>query len=69
MANYDPSIAPAAAEKLRERVIAELRTAFVSHCAKAISLAQALRLKWITMHGRRAAGAEYLINPIRGIAA
>jgi NADPH2:quinone reductase len=62
-------IGPVTAQKLRERVIAELKTTFVSHYTKEISLAEALRLDEIAVYGRRATGAKYLINPNKGIAA
>ncbi len=62
-------IGPAAAQKLRERVVAELKTTFASHYTKEISLAEALRLEEIAVYGRRATGEKYLINPNRGVAA
>ena len=62
-------IAPAAAQKLRERVVAELKTTFASHYTKEISLAQALSLEEIAVYGKRATRAKYLINPNKGIAA
>jgi NADPH2:quinone reductase len=62
-------IGPEGARKLRERVIAELKTTFVSHYTKEVSLAEALRLDEIAVYGRRATGAKYLINPNKGIAA
>ena len=59
-------IGPAAAQKLRERVVAELKTTFASHYTKEISLADALRLDEIAVYGKRATGAKYLINPNKG---
>ena len=56
-------IGPAGAQKLRERVLAELKTTFTSHYSKEISLAQALELEEIAAYGKRATGAKYLINP------
>jgi NADPH2:quinone reductase len=56
-------------QRLRERVVAELKTTFVSHYTKEISLAEALRLDEIAVYGRRATGAKYLINPNKDIAA
>ena len=61
-------IGPAASQKLRERVIAELKTTFVSHYTKEVSLAEALRLEEIGVYGRRATSAKYLINPNKGLA-
>ena len=59
-------IGPAGAQKLRERVVAELKTTFASHYTKEISLAQALELEEIAVYGKRATGAKYLINPNKG---
>ncbi len=60
-------IGPAAAEKLRQRIVAELKTTFASHYTKEISLAEALRLDEIAVYGKRATGTKYLINPNKGI--
>ncbi len=62
-------IGPAAAQKLRERVAAELKTTFASHYTKEVSLAEALQLDEIAVYGKRATGEKYLINPNKGIAA
>ena len=56
-------IGPAAAQKLRERVAAELKTTFASHYAKDVSLAEALQPDAIAVYGKRATGEKYLINP------
>ena len=56
-------IGNAAAQKLRERVVKELKTTFASHYTKEISLAEALSLEEIGVYGKRATGAKYLINP------
>jgi len=58
-----------AAQKLRVRVVAELKTTFASHYTKEVSLAEALHLDEIAVYGRRATGEKYLINPNRGVAA
>ena len=60
-------IGHAAAQKLRERVVAELKTTFASHYTKEISLAEALSLEEIAVYGKRATGMKYLINPNKGI--
>ena len=59
-------IGPAGAQKLRERVVAELKTTFASHYTKEISLAEVLKLEEIAVYGKRATGAKYLINPNKG---
>ena len=56
----------AAAQTLRERVVAELKTTFASHYTKEISLAEALSVEEIALYGKRATGAKYLINPNQG---
>jgi NADPH2:quinone reductase len=52
-----------AAQKLRERVAAEIKTTFASTYAKEISLAGALRLDEIAVYSKQATGEKYLINP------
>jgi NADPH:quinone reductase-like Zn-dependent oxidoreductase len=52
-----------AAQKLRDRVAAELKTTFASHYTAEISLAEALSLDVIAAYEKRATGAKYLINP------
>jgi len=51
------------AQKLRERVVAELNTTFASHYTEVISLAEALDLDVLTQYNKRATGEKYLINP------
>ena len=57
-----------AAQKLRERVVAELKTTFASHYTQEVSLADALSLDAIGVYGKQATGEKYLINPNKGIA-
>ncbi len=56
-------IGPAAAESLKQRVAAELKTTFASSYAQEISLAEALKPEAMAVYGKRATGAKYLINP------
>ncbi len=56
-------IGPAAAQALRERVAAELKTTFASHYARTISLAGALSADAIAFYGPRNTGAKVLIDP------
>ena len=58
----------AEAQKLRERVVAELGTTFASGYTKEISLTEALSVEEIAVYGKRSTGAKYLINPNKGIA-
>ena len=59
----------AAAQTLRQRVAAELKTTFASAYAKEISLAEALQPDVMQAYGQRATGTKYLINPSQGLAA
>ena len=56
-------IGPHAAEALRKRVVAELKTTFASRYSKEISLAQALQPGEIAVYGQRSTGTKYLVNP------
>ncbi|HSI52583.1 MAG TPA: zinc-binding dehydrogenase [Ramlibacter sp.] len=55
------------AQKLRQRVMDELKTTFASTYSKEISLAEALQPDVIAGYGQRATGAKYLINPNKGM--
>jgi NADPH2:quinone reductase len=57
-----------AAQKLRERVAAEIKTTFASTYTKEVSLAGALRLEEIAVYGKQATGEKYLISPNKGLA-
>ncbi|MCR5883598.1 zinc-binding dehydrogenase [Rhizobacter sp. J219] len=56
-----------AAQKLRERVAAELKTTFASHYTREVSLAEALSLDAINVYGKQATGEKYLILPQKGL--
>jgi NADPH2:quinone reductase len=56
-------IGPEAAQKLRERVAAEVKTTFASTYTKEVSLAEALSLSAIAVYGKQATGEKYLVNP------
>ncbi|BCW90428.1 hypothetical protein sos41_35970 [Alphaproteobacteria bacterium SO-S41] len=58
-------IGPAETEKLRQRVVAELKTTFASHYVQTISLAEALSLDIIAQYNKRATGEKFLIDPSR----
>jgi NADPH2:quinone reductase len=55
-----------AAQKLRERVAAEIKTTFASTYTKQVSLAEALNLDEIAVYARQATGEKYLIDPNKG---
>ncbi|EKS33747.1 zinc-binding dehydrogenase [Afipia clevelandensis] len=59
-------IGPAEAQKLRERVAAELKTTFASHYTQEVSLQEALQLPNIAAYAKRATGEKFLINPNKG---
>ena len=56
-------IGPESAQRLRERVAAEIKTTFASHYTQEVSLAEALQLERIADYGRQATGEKYLVNP------
>ncbi len=60
-------IGPLAAQKLRERVLAELQTTFASHYARELSMANALQLDAIAQYSQHATGAKVLLNPNQGL--
>ena len=53
----------AAAQKLRERVAANLKTTFASHYTKEVSLPEALQADSIAAYGKIGTGEKYLITP------
>ena len=59
-------IGPEAGQKLRDRVVAELKTTFASHYTRELSLAEVLDLDVIAAYNRKATGEKYLINPAKG---
>ncbi|HEY6645362.1 zinc-binding dehydrogenase [Povalibacter sp.] len=58
-------IGQAEVQKLRERVVAELKTTFASHYSREISLAEALQPEIIAAYSKFSTGEKYLINPSR----
>src|SRR6478735_552593 len=59
-------IGPAEGAKLRQRVVAELKTPFASHYTQVVSLQEALQLSNIAVYNKRATGEKFLINPNKG---
>ncbi len=51
------------AQRLRQRVVDELKTTFASHYTKVVSLAEALDPANIAVYTKRATGEKFLINP------
>jgi NADPH:quinone reductase-like Zn-dependent oxidoreductase len=50
-------------ERLRQRVVAELKTTFASHYTQIVSLQEALQLSNIAIYNKRSTGEKFLINP------
>jgi NADPH:quinone reductase-like Zn-dependent oxidoreductase len=59
-------IVPADVQRLKERVVNELKTTFASHYTKVVSLQEALDLQNIAIYAKRATGEKFLINPSKG---
>ena len=59
-------IGPAETNKLRQRVVAELKTTFASHYTQEISLREALDPRMMASYARFSTGEKYLINPSLG---
>jgi hypothetical protein len=57
---------PDAAQRLRERILAELTTTFASNYTKVIGLAEALQPDVLRGYERKATGEKYLIDPTAG---
>ncbi|HKU38921.1 MAG TPA: zinc-binding dehydrogenase [Polyangiales bacterium] len=51
------------AQRLRERVVNELKTTFASKYARRVSLRDALKPEVVAAYGRQATGEKYLITP------
>jgi len=56
-------LGPEGVQRLRQRVIAELKTTFASHYTKVISLREALQLDVFNAYSKFSTGEKYLINP------
>ncbi|MEO0981828.1 MAG: zinc-binding dehydrogenase [Pseudomonadota bacterium] len=54
-------------QRLRERVLAELKTTFASHYTREISLHEALQPDVIQAYNAKATGEKFLINPNKGL--
>jgi NADPH2:quinone reductase len=58
-------IGAAEVQRLKQRVVSELKTTFASHYTREVSLAEALTLEAIGVYGKAATGEKFLINPAR----
>ena len=59
-------VGPADGAKLRQRVVAELKTTFASHYTQVVSLQEALQPANIAIYNKRSTGEKFLINPNKG---
>jgi len=59
-------IGAAEGQRLRQRVVDELKTTFASHYTQVVSLQELLQLNHIAVYAKRATGEKYLINPNKG---
>ena len=60
-------IGMAEGQRLRQRVVDEIKTIFASHYTRTISLAEALQPDTINAYNKRATGEKFLINPNMGV--
>jgi NADPH:quinone reductase-like Zn-dependent oxidoreductase len=63
LTSFLQKIGPADTNRLRQRVVAELKTTFASRYTKVISLRDALHPDVVAAYAKRATGEKYLINP------
>jgi NADPH2:quinone reductase len=64
---YMEKIGHETAQRLRERVVAELKTTFASRYSRVVSLREALQPDAIAAYSKRATGEKYLINPNKDV--
>lgn len=56
-------------QRLKARVVAELKTTFASKYTREVSLVEMLQLDAIGVYGKQATGEKFLLNPNKGISA
>ncbi len=66
LSSFLQKVGPEGADKLRARVVAELKTTFASHYTRTISLTEMLDLQTMAAYNKRATGEKYLVDPSRG---
>ncbi|MET3498130.1 zinc-binding dehydrogenase [Variovorax boronicumulans] len=54
-------------QRLKARVVAELKTTFASKYTREVSLLEALQLDAIGVYGKQATGEKFLLNPNKGL--
>lgn len=65
LTNFLRHITSETAERLKNRVAHEIKTTFVSHYTKVVSLSGVLNSDEIAQYSKRATGQKYLIDPTR----
>ena len=65
--NFLAKIGSAAEDKLRQRVVSELKTTFASHYSHEVSLAEALQIDAVKAYTKKSTRAKYLVNPNKGL--
>ncbi|MDB5445865.1 MAG: putative zinc-type alcohol dehydrogenase [Phenylobacterium sp.] len=63
LTNFMQKLGAEGAQRLRQRVLKDLKTTFASTYTREISLAEALQRDVMMAYNRRATGEKYLINP------
>ena len=53
--------------RLRQRVVKEIKTTFASHYTQEVSLAEMLTPDAMAVYGKQATGEKYIINPNKGL--
>jgi NADPH2:quinone reductase len=56
-------------QRLKARVVAELKTTFASRYTREVSFFEALQLDALGVYGKQATGEKFLLNPNKGVAA
>ena len=65
--NFLAKVGPEVGNRLRMRVLAELKTTFASHYTDELSLIEALQADNVARYEAKATGEKYLICPQKGL--
>jgi NADPH:quinone reductase len=61
--NFMERVGPSVVAELKQRIVDNLRTTFLTRYSHEIGLADVLRLEMIAAYGKRETGEKYLVNP------
>jgi len=67
MPDFLQRIGEEAAQRMREKVAAEIKTTFASSYAREVSFAEVLQLEAISVYSKQSTGKKYLINPNKAL--